>query len=120
MAKRSFSDRDDDEKVVYSTHPQPAKAVVSTETGYSGPLRPAWRLERKGRNGKCVTVLFKLPKHATLLKDLCAFLKKALGAGGTYKIESEQGLIEIQGDYGASILTQVEKYAERRGMATQG
>lgn len=52
------------------------------------------RLEKAGRGGKAVTVLYDLPKNPAFLKELVTKLKKALGTGGTAK----ESTIELQGD----------------------
>ena len=52
------------------------------------------RLEKKGRGGKAVTVVYDLPNNETFLKSLAGELKRACGAGGTVV---ERG-VEIQGD----------------------
>jgi translation initiation factor 1 len=52
------------------------------------------RLEKKGRGGKTVTVVYGLPKNAAFLRDLAAELKRACGTGGT---STEDG-VELQGD----------------------
>lgn len=57
-----------------------------------------FRLEKNGRGGKTVTVLDQLPNHQTFLKDLVKELKTKCGVGGSFKIESGVGQIEIQGD----------------------
>jgi translation initiation factor 1 (eIF-1/SUI1) len=103
---------DDEDPIVYSTHPIKTAAVASVAS-YSGPIKPAMRIERKGRNGKTVTVLFRLPKHETLLKKLCSYLKKTFGGGGTYSIEKEYGVVEIQGDHSEQILEVVERFARK-------
>ena len=41
------------------------------------------RLEKAGRGGKTVTVVYDLPRNAQFLKDLCGELKRACGTGGT-------------------------------------
>lgn len=53
------------------------------------------RLEKGGRGGKSVTVLYELPRNAAFLKELATKLKKSCGTGGTAKESS----IELQGDY---------------------
>ena len=55
---------------------QPAEAV---------PTRPIakLRMEKAGRGGKTVTVVFGLPNNTAFLKDLATDLKKACGTGGT-------------------------------------
>ena len=52
------------------------------------------RLEKKGRGGKAVTVVFDLPNNDAFLKELSGELKRACGAGGTVA----EGGVEIQGD----------------------
>jgi translation initiation factor 1 len=53
------------------------------------------RLEKNGRGGKLVTVLFNFPHNPDYFKKLTKKLKKTCGTGGTYKDDS----IEIQGDH---------------------
>jgi translation initiation factor 1 len=53
------------------------------------------RLEKSGRGGKAVTVLYDLPRNPAFLKELAAALKKACGTGGTAK----ESTVELQGDY---------------------
>lgn len=53
------------------------------------------RIEKGGRGGKVVTVLYDLPRNPAFLKDLATKLKKACGTGGTAREES----VELQGDY---------------------
>jgi translation initiation factor 1 len=52
------------------------------------------RMEKKGRGGKTVTVVFGLPNNAAFLKDLTQELKRACGTGGT---ATDEG-VELQGD----------------------
>jgi translation initiation factor 1 len=52
------------------------------------------RLEKKGRAGKSVTVVARLPRNAPFLAGLAAELKKACGTGGT---ATDDG-VEVQGD----------------------
>ena len=40
------------------------------------------RVEKTGRGGKTVTVVYDLPRNAPFLKDLCQELKRACGTGG--------------------------------------
>ncbi len=53
------------------------------------------RIERAGRRGKTVTVVYGLPRNVAFLKELAGELKKACGSGGTV---TEDG-VEIQGDH---------------------
>lgn len=77
------------------------------------PYKPAINIERKGRGGKCVTIASKLPAHETYLKGLCAYLKSAVGAGGTYYIKDHAGIIEIQGERKEQILNLIEQYKNK-------
>ncbi len=52
------------------------------------------RVEKAGRGGKVVTVVYDLPRNAVFLKDLARELKQACGAGGTI----QEDAIEIPGD----------------------
>ena len=52
------------------------------------------RLEKKGRGGKAVTVIYDLPKNQEFLKDLASELKRACGTGGAVNEDA----VEIQGD----------------------
>jgi translation initiation factor 1 len=60
------------------------------------PARPVakLRMEKKGRGGKTVTVVFGLPNNAAFLKELTQELKRACGTGGT---ATDEG-VELQGD----------------------
>ena len=60
------------------------------------PARPVakLRMEKKGRGGKTVTVVFGLPNNAAFLKDLTQELKRTCGTGGA---ATEDG-VELQGD----------------------
>lgn len=67
------------------------------------------RLEKKGRAGKSVTRIGRLPCHERLLKELAAYLKKSLACGGTYYLETGQGVVEIQGERREQILGLINK-----------
>ena len=60
------------------------------------PDRPVakLRMEKKGRGGKTVTVIFGLPHNQEFLKTLCGELKRACGSGGAVG----DGTVEIQGE----------------------
>jgi translation initiation factor 1 len=55
------------------------------------------RMEKKGRGGKTVTVVYDLPDNATFLEELSRELKRACGTGGTVA-DGAPGSIELQGD----------------------
>lgn len=52
------------------------------------------RIEKKGRGGKSVTVVYELPDNPTFFKKLAKKLKNKCATGGSFKGDS----IEIQGD----------------------
>jgi translation initiation factor 1 len=52
------------------------------------------RMEKKGRGGKTMTVVYDLPRNTAFLKELAGELKRACGTGGTVV----EGGVEIQGD----------------------
>jgi translation initiation factor 1 len=52
------------------------------------------RMEKKGRGGKTVTVVYGLPQNDAFLKELSQELKRACGTGGAVA----DGEIELQGD----------------------
>ena len=52
------------------------------------------RMEKKGRGGKTVSVVYDLPRNDAFLKELCQELKRACGSGGTVQGDT----IELQGD----------------------
>jgi len=76
-------------------------------------FKPAIRIERKGRGGKSVTLISKLPAHETFLSELCSHLKRTLGSGGTFYIANEEGVIEIHGERKEAVLELVLEYQKR-------
>ncbi len=52
------------------------------------------RLEKKGRGGKSVTVVYDLPANAAFLKELCLELKRGCSVGGAVTDDT----VELQGD----------------------
>jgi translation initiation factor 1 len=52
------------------------------------------RIEKKGRGGKTVTVVYGLPANETFLKELAQRLKRECGTGGTV---TDDG-VELQGE----------------------
>jgi translation initiation factor 1 len=93
-------------KIVYSTDPALQKRCpCCKELEISCTCAPApkvveaptvakLRIEKSGRGGKAVTVVFDLPNDPVWLKELAGKLKKACGVGGT----AGEGRVEIQGD----------------------
>jgi translation initiation factor 1 len=70
------------------------------------------RLEKKGRGGKAVTVVYDLPKNDAFLKELASELKRACGAGGAVV----DGGVEIQGD----LRDRVRDVLARKGWTVKG
>jgi len=101
-------------ELVYSTDPLPDKKCASCQKSEKecickkAPLpigkNYCVRIEKKGRGGKVVTVVEKLPPHEATLEKLCKFLKKRIGAGGTFYISDGMGVVEIQGERRSEIL----------------
>jgi translation initiation factor 1 len=52
------------------------------------------RMEKKGRGGKTVTVVYGLPQNDAFLRDLSQTLKRACGTGGTVTPDG----VELQGE----------------------
>jgi translation initiation factor 1 len=97
--------RGDDGRPVYSSATgrlcpqcgQPERACRCGEAAHEAvPSRPVARLrmEKKGRGGKTVTVVFGLPRNAAYLAALAQELKRACGVGGS---PTDDGVI-LQGD----------------------
>ena len=53
------------------------------------------RMEKKGRGGKTVTVVYGLPQNEEFLRALCGELKRACGTGGAIG----DGRVEVQGEH---------------------
>jgi translation initiation factor 1 len=69
-------------------------------------------MEKKGRGGKTVTVVYGLPENAGFLKELSQELKRACGAGGTIV----EGGVELQGD----LRERVRDVLQKRGYVVKG
>ena len=52
------------------------------------------RIEKAGRGGKTVTVVYGLPQNDAFLKELCQDLKRGCGTGGAVA----DGTVQLQGD----------------------
>lgn len=70
------------------------------------------RLEKKGRGGKTVTVVYGLPQNEAFLHELSLTLKRACGTGGTIG----EGTIELQGE----LRDRVRQVLEQRGWVVKG
>ena len=78
----------------------------------SGRIVAKLRLEKAGRGGKTVTVVYDLPNNAAFLKELSQELKKACGTGGTVA----DCAVELQGDH----RERVREVLTKKGFAVKG
>lgn len=104
--QRAVTNRRANERIVYSTGagricPDCRRPVRDCRCRPDGADEPVpvrvvakLRVEKAGRGGKTVTVVYDLPRNAAFLKDLSQELKRACGVGGTVS----DGAIELQGD----------------------
>ncbi len=83
-----------------SDAPLPAKLVAKL------------RIEKKGRGGKTVTVIYDLPRNTAFLRDLTQDLKRTCGTGGTAAEES----VELQGDH----RERVREFLLKKGYTVKG
>ena len=70
------------------------------------------RMEKKGRGGKIVTVVYGLPRNAVFLKELAQELKRVCGTGGAAAEES----VELQGD----LRDRVRDHLKNKGYVVKG
>jgi translation initiation factor 1 len=70
------------------------------------------RMEKKGRGGKTVTVVYDLPRNTAFLNELAQDLKRACGTGGAVV----DATIELQGD----LRERVRARLEQRGYIIKG
>jgi translation initiation factor 1 len=69
-------------------------------------------MEKKGRSGKSVTVVYGLPSNDAFLRELCQELKRACGTGGAVS----EGTIELQGD----LRDRVREYLLKKQFVVKG
>lgn len=69
-------------------------------------------MEKQGRGGKIVTVVFGLPRNEVFLKALSQELKRACGTGGTVTADG----VELQGE----LRDRVRAALEKRGYVVKG
>jgi translation initiation factor 1 len=70
------------------------------------------RLEKKGRGGKAVTVVYDLPRNEPFLRELSQELKKACGTGGAVA----DNTIELQGE----MRERVRELLTKKGYVVKG
>jgi translation initiation factor 1 len=85
---------------------QPANAAVPAR------VVATLRMEKKGRGGKTVTVIYGLPENDAFLKGLTQELKRACGTGGTLAA----GEIELQGN----LRDRVREVLTKKGFVVKG
>ena len=115
VGHKIYSQRMSDYEIVYSDDPNfkkrcPKCGKHPCACPKSGDMIPSLhqlkiRLEKNGRGGKVVTVVFELPQNEAFFKDLEKKLKGVCGTGGSYK----NNMIEIQGDHRDKIKNYLEK-----------
>ena len=70
------------------------------------------RMEKAGRGGKTVTVVYDLPRNEEFLKDLAQKLKRECGTGGTFS----EDRVELQGE----MRDKVRAILQRLGYTVKG
>lgn len=70
------------------------------------------RMEKAGRGGKTVTVVYGLPQNDAFLKEMSQELKRACGCGGAVA----HGEIELQGD----LRERVRDLLSKKGIVVKG
>ena len=70
------------------------------------------RMEKAGRGGKTVTVVYDLPRNSEFLTALAQELKRACGTGGAVVDDT----IELQGD----LRDRVRAFLTKKGIAVKG
>ena len=119
--------QDKDTRLVWSSDPHlnkkcpKCKELVSEctcvgDADATQPFTAVLRIEKSGRGGKTATVVDRLPRNEAFLKELTTALKKSCGSGGTHRMESDRGVIEIQGEK----KEQVRAALEKRGIRSKG
>jgi translation initiation factor 1 len=86
----------------------------STKTDQALPARitAKLRVEKKGRGGKTVTVVYDLPRNGPFLKELSQELKRSCGTGGAVADDT----VELQGD----LRDRVREFLLKKGVLVKG
>jgi translation initiation factor 1 len=71
-----------------------------------------FRIEKKGRGGKDVTVIYEVPYNPPYFKKLLKEIKNHVGGGGAIKDDT----LEVQGDHRAKL----KNFLEKKGFKTKG
>ena len=99
------------EKLAYSTDKSQSKSISTsasktTDSRKSGPMKV--RLEKKGRRGKTVTVLFQLSFSQEEVPGILKKLRTYFSCGASFK----DGEIVIQGD----VINRIAPYFAEQGI----
>jgi len=70
------------------------------------------RVEKTGRGGKTVTVIYDLPKNAAFIRELTQELKRTCGVGGT----AQEDRVELQGEQ----RDRVRELLRKKGFTVKG
>ena len=84
----------------------------SVDESVPGRVVAKLRMEKKGRGGKTVTVVYDLPCNSAFLKELAQELKRACGTGGAVQDDT----VELQGD----LRDRVREHLVRKGWQVKG
>ena len=85
---------------------------AAADQALPGRITAKLRMEKKGRGGKTVTVVYDLPRNANFLKELTQELKRTCGTGGT----AADDAIELQGD----LRDRVRELLLKKGFVVKG
>ena len=94
------------------TNCQCSKTLAAGKESVPNRVVAKLRMEKKGRGGKTVTVIYGLPDNQDFLKNLCAELKRACGCGGS---TTDEG-VELQGE----LRDRVRAHLEKKGFIVKG
>ncbi len=111
-----YSDDPKDKGIIDGSLQKALQNKVQTETVIKNQFTAVFRIEKNGRGGKTVTVLDKLPKHETFLKELTKEFKIKCGVGGSFEIGPDGGMIIVQGDK----RDQMKKILDVKGIKYKG
>ncbi|NBB88555.1 MAG: translation initiation factor [Bacteroidetes bacterium] len=117
MGKKKSKDKSD-KKVVFTTHPETMedlfKGIQTGEIETPAPKEQRIRvgIEKKGRAGKTVTIIYGLEISEDGAESLMKDLKKKCGVGGT----REETEILLQGDVRKAVVKELKKrgYADTK------
>ena len=85
---------------------------TAADQALPGRITAKLRMEKKGRGGKIVTVVYGLPRNADFLKGLMQELKRSYGTGGAVFEDA----IELQGD----LRDRVRELLLKKGFVVKG